>query len=433
MRARWIGRAFALVAAVGCADGDNSGGGGRGAGAPVGGSQSVAGTGGVAGSPSFSNPDGSVNVPPPHMAPTAGSGTMFGDAGPCEVGQFCAPSGPDPDNCGTLEFVPDVERIVTPGNLLLIWDRSTSMTQNWNGMQRWRAAGPAMVNALMPLAGNLTIGAIFFPSQMPGADDGRVCLLPGCSCSVDPYTSLEQIGFQPGSEALQKLQGAAPSGVNPMYGPVGLAAPSDPRALALIGQTPTSEAVAAADVMLQNSDLMGTTAVAFVTDGEPNCRWDQAATVDTIAGWLSTRNIKTYVIGLPGNDIGSTGMVVLNALAQAGGTGQYIVPTDAMTLQQNLSAIVEETVKTGFNSCSMSLSPVPDVPDELLLIVDEPGAGVQQVPRDRGWSLSVDSGAARVEISGGLCDAAMGGRFSSIKFQYACPGSPPPPSLPPVE
>jgi hypothetical protein len=65
--------------------------------------------------------------------------------------------------------------------------------------------------------------------------------------------------------------------------------------------------------------------------------------------------------------------------------------------------------------------------------VNEPGVGVQTVPRDRGWSLNVANGTATVQIAGPLCEAAMGGRFESIKFQYACPEVPPPPPLPPVD
>ena len=85
----------------------------------------------------------------------------------------------------------------------------------------------------------------------------------------------------------------------------------------------------------------------------------------------------------------------------------------------------------GFDSCSITLTPAADVPEELLMIVEEPDVGKQQVPRDRGWSLGDDGG--QVEITGALCDDAMGGRFSSITFEYACPEAPPPPTLPPVE
>ena len=152
-----------------------------------------------------------------------------------------------------------------------------------------------------------------------------------------------------------------------------------------------------------------------------------ALETDRATAWLGN-NIKTYVVGLPG----ANGVAILDQIAQAGGTNSYIVPDDPATLEAELRTIVEETVKRGFDSCSINLTPAADVPDELLLIVEESGVdGVQQVPRDLGWSLSGDG--AHVEITGTLCDDVMTGRFSSITFEYACPEAPPPPVLPPPD
>jgi hypothetical protein len=183
----------------------------------------------------------------------------------------------------------------------------------------------------------------------------------------------------------------------------------------------------------QNGTLTGLTAVVAFTDGEPNCIPDGMGgptlpAEQHAANWLS-RGIKTYVVGLPG----ANGAQTLTAVAQAGGTMAYIDPSNPAELEMRLREVVEETVSTGFNSCSMNLTPVPDVPDELLMIVDEPPVGEQQVERDQGWSLDVSGGEARIEITGALCEAAMTGRFMSIKFQYACPEAPPPPKLPPIE
>jgi hypothetical protein len=133
------------------------------------------------------------------------------------------------------------------------------------------------------------------------------------------------------------------------------------------------------------------------------------------------------VVGLPGADMGRQ---TLNGIAQSGGTTQYVDPANPAELETRLREVISETVAMGFDSCTIQLNPVPEVPDELLMIVDEPSIGKQQVPRDRGWELSADG---TVEISGGLCDDAMAGRFSSITFEYACPEVPPPPPLPPIE
>jgi hypothetical protein len=249
-----------------------------------------------------------------------------------------------------------------------------------------------------------------------------------------------------------------------MYGPVGLGASTDPNAAATIGQTPTTEAVAAADVMLQNSTLMGETAVVIVTDGEPNCGWDQTKTTTMVAGWLSKYNIKTYVVGLPGAagaggpGIGpggggpglpggggppgapgaGNGATVLNAIAMAGGTNQYIDAADTMTLQTNLMTIVESTVKSGFDSCSIDLTPAADPADKLQLVLTESVMGVptdEAAPHDLGngggWTITPDGSHA--ELTGSLCSDAMGGRFESLKFTYGCKMLPPVPPVPPPE
>jgi hypothetical protein len=377
------------------------------------------GTGGgaAAGTGSFGNPqDPAPNVGGgPAVAPT--DPMAAGAGGPCVVGQFCAPTAPDPDDCGTIEFQPDVQVTRTPGNLLVLFDQSGSMGERWQqagGQTKLQVAQNALVQALMPLQDLMTVGAIFFPTL--------ACipfLPPPPGGSVQPIEGQQQIRFQPGPQFLQSW--AAHWQNRPLGDNIG---------------TPMQEAFDRADVAIQNATLTGPLAVVAFTDGQPNCFPDPAITMvptmtepQRAAGWLSSREIKTYMVGLPG----AQGVQILNQVAQSGGTMQYIVPTNASELETKLREIVQEQVSTGFNSCSMNLNPVPDLPDELLMIVDEPGVGVQQVPRDRGWGLTVSNGAATIDISGGLCDAAMGGRFSSITFKYACPESPPPPALPPVE
>lgn len=417
MRSSWVVLASAL--ALGCATEGDGAGGGR-----VTGPQTpsnpdgTAGTSGTgtdgsgSGTDSFGNPTG----PAPNMQlPTMdANGEPLPDPLECVVGQFCEAKSPDPDNCGTLAFEPDVEVTRTPGNLLVIFDQSGSMNENWPGSgSKLQAAQTALVNALTPLQNDLTVGAIFFPTQ--------ICVLfPPMGGSVAPITDTNlQIPFQPGPDFLTAWN----QHWTTFGGGLGVG-------------TPMQEAFDRADVAIQEATLDGPLAVVAFTDGEPNCVPTQELTgiptdiePNRAASWLSGSEIKTYMVGLPG----AQDVPILNQVAVSGGTQQYILPDDPAALEAKLAEVVQETVKTGFNSCSMTIDPIPDVPEELLMIVEEPGAGTQQVPRDRGWSLSVDPNEARVEITGSLCDAATGGRFSSITFQYACPEAPPPPPLPPLE
>lgn len=403
MKRLLIGLAVGLCACSASTDDNSRGSGLESGGLPTGGAAGSAGSGGTAGG--FGNP---VNQ---GTGGVAGSADV--DAGPlCEVGQFCAPTDPDPDNCGTLRLESDVEVTRVPGNLLVVFDQSGSMQDAFGSTTKLIAARDALVAALTPLADSLTVGAIFFPSLacIPG-------LPPPQGGAVAPIDAAGQIPFQPGPMFLQSWQahwGMAGAGSG-------------------IG-TPMNEAFDRADVALKAATLTGNTFVVAFTDGAPNCLPDPTLTgVPTMtepmraADWLATLGVKTFMVGLPG----ANGVQILNDVAMSGGTMQYILPDDPKALEDKLREVVQETVEMGFDSCSITLNPAADVPDELLMIVEEPGVGVQQVERSSGWSLSDD--AAHVEITGALCDDAMAGRFSSITFEYACPTAEPPPILPPPE
>jgi hypothetical protein len=410
--------------AVGCSGGDT--GGGRASGPGV---TAPSTTGGMAGRGASSpgSAFGNSNVPTPAATMTPrvpDGGVPVGDGSPCIVGQFCASTNADV-GCGTLTLASNVKKTMMPGNVLLIFDRSLSMNEDWNGMPRWQAAGTAVINALTPIANQLTIGAVLFPSPTSASGAAGSCIdptgitcailggNPGDLCSVNPITAADQMNFMPGPQAIMTLQTG--NGGSPLYQPV--------------GATPTAEAVQVADMALASAKLTGTVVAVIVTDGEPNCMWDQNATVTTIAKWLSQKNIKTYVVGLAAAGMGN-GPMVLNALAQAGGTMQFLTPADPMTLQTKLAEVVSQTISSGFDTCSIDLMPATSVPDKLQLVVEEasnPGMP-ENVPHDLGgtaggWTISADG--AHVELTAGLCNSAKTGVFSKLTFQFGCKSIPP--------
>jgi hypothetical protein len=389
---------------------------------------------------SFGNPNGNQgNITPGAMATGSGGASGAGTGGAssdCVVGKFCAPSSPDPGDCGTITLESSVKTITSPGNVLLIFDRSFSMADDWNGMPRWQGAGNAVISALTPLQDLLTIGGVLYPSVTDLGSSGGFG-----ACGVDAFTSAEQLAFQPGAMALAALQMAPPSGApKPLYAPIGSNLGSNMNEP--VGATPTMEAFQAANVALQNSNLTGVTVAILITDGEPNCSWDMNTTTQIVGTWLSSLNVKTYVIGLPGvagmgmGGMPSNGPAVLNAIAQAGGTMQYIDAADTTTLQMQLSAIVMSTVQAGFDSCSIDLDPAADPADKLQLVLTEQVMGMatdEAAPHDLGngggWTITDDG--KHVELVGTLCSDAMGGRFQKLQFTYGCKELPPVPPDPP--
>ncbi|HEX7480539.1 MAG TPA: hypothetical protein VF331_22255 [Polyangiales bacterium] len=399
--------------------------------------QGSSGTGGSAltqdGGPSGSAGNGFGNG----GAVTTSSSTSA-DGGQCEAGTFCAAKAPDPNNCGTLTLKGDAKTTEKPGNVLLIFDRSGSMADKWNGMDKWQAAGTAMINALTPLQDKLTIGAVLFPSPAgaAAATDAGTCdlltlltnpaaclgLAGGGGCQVNPISAADQVTFKAGAQAIAELQTGGAGGM--------------PKYQALNGSTPTSEGVAQADMALAAATLTGTVAAILITDGEPNCAWNQQQTTTTLMSWLSARNIKTYVVGLPGAPTGGAANT-LAGLAAAGSnsTESYIVPTDTAALQAKINSIVSQTVSVGFDSCTVHLKPAASVPEKLHLVVTSNGQQ-QDVPHtflgqtSPAWTISKDG--TTVEILGDLCSNVKKGNYSAISFVFGCvtlPPAPPPPKV----
>jgi hypothetical protein len=199
--------------------------------------------------------------------------------------------------------------------------------------------------------------------------------------------------------------------------------------------TPVGESFDRAAVGLEQSAAMltGVTAIMLFTDGAPTCFPDAAAQgiptkleTEHAAAWLA-QGIKTYVVGLPG----AAGVQLLNDIAVAGGTGAYITPDDPAVLEAKLNEIVLSTVKMGFDSCTLALDPPAEVVEKLQIVVNDTMSGPAYIPRDlgggAGWSITPDG--RTVELLGQVCEDAMSGRFSSVKFEYGCDE---PPEIPPI-
>jgi hypothetical protein len=306
--------------------------------------------------------------------------------------------------------------IETPGNVLFVFDQSTSMLELWNGATKLATAQMAIQNAFTQVANKLNAGMILFPTPQPPCDPADIlCLLAQATLCPDvpPIQMTPQISVRTGPEFLvawsQALAGAAPA----------------------LG-TPTEKALQRAEAALQTPPP-GNTVVVLVTDGQPTCGANEAA----IAGRLLAKMIKTYVVGLPG----AGGSTVLDEVAIAGGTAPqnctsncFLTPADGAALERSLAEVatttVERKTKISIDSCSFALTAADGAdPDDVHLILTETATGkVYEVPRDpaNGWTLSADQKTAT--LNGSICDAAKAGEFTHLEFQYGCVTVPP---LPP--
>jgi hypothetical protein len=136
-------------------------------------------------------------MPPPMTMPDSGT---FTDSGPCVEGQFCMPGGPDM-RCGSIRFDQDVEVTRTPGNLVIIFDQSGSMEQDWPAAMttKMEAAKNALVAAITPLQDLLHVAAVFLPTA--------TCLDPQYEAQVQLAMLLGQpIPAPPAGSAVRGLR-----------------------------------------------------------------------------------------------------------------------------------------------------------------------------------------------------------------------------------
>jgi hypothetical protein len=299
---------------------------------------------------------------------------------------------PDGDACGSVALMTHL----TPGNVVVVFDQSNSMKNNFTDADggvagvKWQIAEQALVAALTPDEALINAGAIFFPSK---AAVGNAC------ATVDLIGVAPQIKIEPGASFVTDFQAH-------------FSAPGWDTIL----DTPLQMALANADLALPDpSPLKGQRAVVILTDGAPTCDTVEADILAPVKDMFS-RGIKTYAVGLPGS---AAAMNLLNDIAAAGGTMNYLSPGDPTALQNALAKIASGTV----DKCTVTLSPPPTDPNEVYLFVTDAAnpQGVE-IPRGDGgdgWTLSPDGTTATLD--GAVCTMAKAGDYTTIQFVYGCP------------
>jgi hypothetical protein len=373
------------------------------------------------------NTDNPQMLVPMAIAGAGGSAADGGvDAGDgCVPGKRCAPTAPDPMDCGHTDIKTNVMKVDKPGNVMVVFDRSGSMEQDWNGMPKYLSAGNALVAALTPLKSLLTVAGEFFPSDStlmpkdPNCPNGCVLFGPQqcCpvggpigSCYVTTIDKPDQINFVPGDTFITSL-------------------PTEWHVMNANG-TPLQTGIERAADAIKAKTFTDPLIVIVMTDGEPNCNTDQTKVLDQISAWKAA-GISTHVVGLPGAQGAAD---LLNMMAMTGGTSMYIDPKDPTELEMHLRTVISTTVSKGFDTCSFQLDPKAEAPEKLHLIVTENGME-SDVPRnlskDAHWSIN--AAADEVTLEGQLCDFAKNGTFDAIRFVFGCvtqpPLDPPPPPV----
>lgn len=318
------------------------------------------------------------------------AGTCISDVD-CNAGLVC-----DPDThtckpgggCGTMSTT--VAAI--PPNLLIVLDRSCSMTAKVGGTPKWNLAVDAVNKMTTDFTSHIRFGLTLFPDLDT----------PNCDQSAIP------IPVAAGNEsAIQTLLTASLS-KNDKYYPDG---PCVTNIDAGIHQASLETALM--DAARQNYVLL-------ITDGmqSSGCKTygGDNGTTQMITDLYQQQKVATFVIGFGGE----VDPAQLNKFADAGGvpTGDpmthFYKAEDGTSLDQALSSIATKTL-----SCTFALMDVPPDPSQIFVFLDQ---GTEPLGRDTthmsGWDY--DASQNQITFYGATCDMLKAGTVSDLHVVFGC-------------
>jgi hypothetical protein len=273
-----------------------------------------------------------------------------------------------------------------PPNLLLVVDRSTSMSQpaaQGGSGTKLEDTQYALNLLLDDGEGKIRFGWMPYPGSDLRCDPGIVAV----ECGDDTVTAIRDLVDT----------------------------------LAVSRGTPTGESLQNADAYFENlNDTVHPSFVALLTDGMPTCPTgtasDETLALQAVQN-LSQHGTDTFVIGL-GEDLNSSNPDLLNDMAVAGGRPRagpdtyYYEANSVEELQEVLQNIGGMVI-----GCNLTLNPEPEYPEYLWVYVDG-----SEVPRDRshldGWDYDPDRN--QIVFYGSACEDLKDQDVSKVGIKMGC-------------
>ena len=187
--------------------------------------------------------------------------------------------------------------------------------------------------------------------------------------------------------------------------------------------TPTRRCIQGAATYLMGLTDPNPKFILLATDGQPNCATSAASSLnmdDTMGTDQAVKDalaagIPTFVVG-----IGNTNAAMsLNQLAidggkpLTGGTTSYYQVNDASALAAAVGAIVGQAA-----SCTLNIGVPPDGTTAVGLGVFGDGAPIKMDPTN-GWSFT-DASMTSIIINGPMCDQVMTGTIKDVTVAFVC-------------
>ncbi len=318
-------------------------------------------------------------------------GACAGD-GDCVAGQVCdlakktcVPGG----ECGADYAT----AAIVPANLLVVLDRSCSMTEVIGTQDKWQIAVAAMQKMTTTYKDRIRFGLTLFPDT--DADK--------CNQGTIP------IGVAPGNETkIATLLTSALAKTDP-YFPDGPCVTNIDTAMKQASGEPAFKDATRKSYALLMTD--GAQAGCSAAGGDPG-------TVKII-GDMATAGVPTFVVGF-GKGVKAAS---LNSFAVAGGvptsdpTTKYYQADDAKSLDSALATIASKTL-----GCVFTLSKTPPDPTKIYVFFDKTKEVLRDPTHANGWDY--DPKTNQLTFYGAACDDIKSGKVTDVAIVFGCHKAP---------
>lgn len=295
----------------------------------------------------------------------------------------CVPGG----GCGSTVIAADP----VPPNLLIVLDRSCSMTEKVGNLTKWQIAVAAINQLTKTYSTKIRFGLTMFPDTV-NPICGQAALIP------------TPVG--PGNDAKIQMILTASLLTNDVNFPDG----------PCVTNIDTAMQQAATDPGF--TDATRQSFAMLVTDGAQagcNLGGSDPGTLAAITG-MANKKVKTFVVGFgSGVAIGPMdNFAVAGQVPASNVSPKFYNAANQQSLDQALQTIASLTL-----SCTFKLGSVPPDPNKLFVFVDKK----TQVPRDpnkvNGWDY--DPVNNQVTVYGKTCDDFKAGVIKAVDVVYGCP------------
>ncbi|MBK9266555.1 MAG: VWA domain-containing protein [Polyangiaceae bacterium] len=287
----------------------------------------------------------------------------------------CIPGGA----CGSQEAKVDP----VPPNMLLVVDRSCSMTGKVGDSTKWNIAVAAINKMTTDFTGQIRFGLTLFPDRVT----------PNCQQDKIP------IPVGPGNEmAVQTLMTNALKAADTNF-------PDGPCVTNI--QTGMQQATTEPAFLDTERDSYAV----LITDGKETCGSD-ATTEQIIKDLHDMAGVPTFVIGFgAGIDPAQMDKFAVAGGVPSSGATKYFDAGDQASLDTALATIAKSTL-----SCTYSLDSVPPNPNDIYVFFDN----VTKVPRDLmdGWEYDIAKN--QIVFYGPACDSLKNGIVKDLDIVFGC-------------